>query len=531
MESWSTEGKSKKFFRKHVWGTLDMIRVIFTDKSTWKEVMKLDKKTGLDPENIKIRPIDGLPASENIFPGYWLWSKVTRNLSAIGYDTNTMYIASYDWRLTLDNLEKRDHYFSRLKSHIEGTTLGTGRKSVVIGHSMGSTVLYYFLKWVESPEGGNGGDQWVENHIEHFVNIGGALLGVPKALPSLLAGENRDILTMGKIAFSLFERFFCQSERMELFRNWASSAMMLPRGGNVIWGDENGAPDDDDSVTMDQGAKADKSLGTMISFAPAQPNVNLHHNPQPNQSLKQQASLANHTLEAAMDLLLDTASPEYASILQNNYSFSITTSKKQLEANDHIPRTWANPLETRLPNAPSLKVFCLYGVGIMTERSYLFGSHDYRKQLHEGDTTCQAYGDVADTTGSTSPVSLFIDTSITDHSQNIDKGVRLTNGDKTVPIVSNGYMCASSGGWTKHADLYNPGHSTIIGREYQNRDTKVPPRNRGAPTSARHVELLGNNDLLLDLLQIVSNHSERITSRAFSKIETVAQRISLEHQE
>jgi phospholipid:diacylglycerol acyltransferase len=59
MESWSTEGKSKKFFRKHVWGTLDMIRVIFTDKSTWKEVMKLDKKTGLDPENIKIRPIDG----------------------------------------------------------------------------------------------------------------------------------------------------------------------------------------------------------------------------------------------------------------------------------------------------------------------------------------------------------------------------------------------------------------------------------------------------------------------------------------
>lgn len=75
-----------------------------------------------------------------------------------------------------------------------------------------------------------------------------------------------------------------------------------------------------------------------------------------------------------------------------------------------------------------MKVFCLYGVGLMTERSYLFGSNDNRKQVHEGDTTCQVYGDVADTTGATSPVSLFIDTSITDHSQNIDKGVRLTNG-------------------------------------------------------------------------------------------------------
>ncbi|KAI8339213.1 phospholipid/diacylglycerol acyltransferase [Chlamydoabsidia padenii] len=527
MQSWSTRGKTKKFFRKHIWGTFDMIRILLTDKATWKEAMKLDEHTGLDPKDIKLRPVDGFAASERIFPGYWLWSKVIQNLSAIGYDSNNMYIASYDWRLALGNLEKRDHYFSRLKSHIEGTTQGTGRKSVVIGHSMGSTVLYYFLKWVESPEGGNGGDQWVENNIEHFVNIGGALLGVPKALPSLLSGENRDILTMGKVAFSVFERFLCQRERMELFRNWVSAAMMLPKGGNVIWGDENGAPDDE--IVTDGQSK--KVLGSLISFA----STGIHQQSMgknvSDNNQQYQTPLLNHTVEMAMDLFINTATPEYASILQNNYSFGITTSKKQLEANEHLPRTWSNPLEARLPNAPSMKVYCLYGVGIMTERSYVFGTNDVRKQVYENDNTCQTFGDVPDAAGTTSPMSLFIDTTITDHSQNIDKGVRLTNGDKTVPIISNGYMCAPSGGWVKHADLYNPGRSQVIGREYKNRDTKEPKANRGAPTSARHVEILGNTDLLLDILQIVSNHSEKVTSRTFSHIETIAQRVSLEHQD
>lgn len=63
--------------------------------------------------------------------------------------------------------------------------------------------------------------------------------------------------------------------------------------------------------------------------------------------------------------------------------------------------------------------------------------------------------------------------------------------------MSNGYMCAPSGGWTKHADLYNPGHSQVIGREYQDVETKQPAKNRGAPTTAKHVEILGNTHLLV----------------------------------
>ena len=57
-------------------------------------------------------------------------------------------------------------------------------------HFTGATVVLYFLKWVESPLGGEGGPNWVNEHIETFVNIGGPLLGVPKALSALLSGNS-----------------------------------------------------------------------------------------------------------------------------------------------------------------------------------------------------------------------------------------------------------------------------------------------------------------------------------------------------
>lgn len=40
--------------------------------------------------------------------------------------------------------------------------------------------------------------------------------------------------------------------------------------------------------------------------------------------------------------------------------------------NERDHRKWINPLETRLPKAPSLKIYCFYGVGKATERSYFY---------------------------------------------------------------------------------------------------------------------------------------------------------------
>ena len=83
------------------------------------------------------------------------------NLAVVNYDTNNLYLAPYDWRLSYYNLEERDGYFSKLKSTIESlkyvlnqviiltVTLFSlrkrqKRKTVVAAHSMGCTVRYNY---------------------------------------------------------------------------------------------------------------------------------------------------------------------------------------------------------------------------------------------------------------------------------------------------------------------------------------------------------------------------------------------------
>lgn len=59
IESWGTSEKFKNYYRKRIWGTYDMIQLIITNRSAWFELMKLDPKTGLDPEGIKLRATEG----------------------------------------------------------------------------------------------------------------------------------------------------------------------------------------------------------------------------------------------------------------------------------------------------------------------------------------------------------------------------------------------------------------------------------------------------------------------------------------
>jgi hypothetical protein len=49
-------------------------------------------------------------------------------------------------------------------------------------------------------------------------------------------------------------------------------------------------------------------------------------------------------------------------------------------------KTWYNPLESRLPFAPSMTMYALYGVGKPTERTYLFRKNAAAGSLREADT-------------------------------------------------------------------------------------------------------------------------------------------------
>ena len=81
----------------------------------------------------------------NIFFISWVWSRIIENLADVGYDGSRMTMMSYDWRLGYKHMEERDGYFTKLKHTIEAHYITSGDKVVVISHSMGGTVAYYFF--------------------------------------------------------------------------------------------------------------------------------------------------------------------------------------------------------------------------------------------------------------------------------------------------------------------------------------------------------------------------------------------------
>lgn len=71
----------------------------------WVEHMSLDNETGLDPPGVRVRSVTGLVAADYFAPGYFVWAVLIANLARIGYEEKTMYMASYDWRLSFQNTE------------------------------------------------------------------------------------------------------------------------------------------------------------------------------------------------------------------------------------------------------------------------------------------------------------------------------------------------------------------------------------------------------------------------------------------
>ena len=193
-----------------------MMRALIVDKKSWKRHIMLDKNTGLDPPGVKLRAAQGFDAADFFITGYWIWSKILENLATLGYDPTNAFTAAYDWRLSCTNLERRDGYFSRLRSHIEVAVAVKGEKVVLVSHSMGSQVLFYFFHWVEAP--GHGGPGWVDKYVDSWINISGSMLGALKGLPAVLSGEMKDTAQLNAFAVYGLEKFLGKDERCEIFR-------------------------------------------------------------------------------------------------------------------------------------------------------------------------------------------------------------------------------------------------------------------------------------------------------------------------
>lgn len=347
-----------------------------------------------------------------------------QNLAAIGYDNNNMHLAAYDWRLSFANLESRDHYFSKLKASLELNLRVTGEKNVLVAHSMGSSVVFYFFKWVESPLGGKGGPNWVNNHIHSFVNIAGPMLGVPKTLAAVLSGEVRDTAQLGVVSAYVLEKFFSRRERADLFRSWGGLSSMIPKGGNRVWGTVRGAPDDGTHDEEETLVKAKIANNEESPNATTKGKWGEHESPSFGAMLAfaEGSKMKHHTMDESMELLSKMAGDDYNRMLGLNYTVGAATTEAEMDKTDKLATSWANPLEARLPKAPDMKIYCLYGVGKSTERSYTYNRMsdlqsvilDHRSEEVE-DESAQA-------------PNIYIDTTVHDDKLGISYGVHQGDG-------------------------------------------------------------------------------------------------------
>ncbi|CCH41105.1 phospholipid:diacylglycerol acyltransferase [Wickerhamomyces ciferrii] len=467
IESWGLEGTkecpSQHHFRKRLWGSMYMLRTMFLDKACWLKHIMLDEETGLDPPGIKLRAAQGFESADFFMAGYWIWNKILQNLAAIGYEPNKMVTASYDWRLSYLDLERRDQYFSRLQQQCELRLATTGEKSVLVGHSMGSQIAFYFMKWVEA-EGnhfGNGGRDWVNKHIAAFIDISGSVLGAPKAIPALISGEMKDTVQLNTLAVYGLEKFFSRRERLDMLRTFGGVASMLPKGGDLIWGNLEGSIEDsqqNNSDTFGNFIRFEKEVGTFSS--------------------------KNLTMADSIDFVLDNSPEWFNRRTREHYSYGVASTPQELKENEKMFNKWSNPLEVPLPNAPDLKVYCFYGVGNPTERAYAFQEEE-NKDLSKLNVSIVLNGE--------------------------KPSVFFTDGDGTIPVLTHA-MCHK---W-KTSPNYNPGNSQVKIVEMKHDPDRFDIR--GGAKTAEHVDILGSAELNELVLKVASGRDDLITERVITNM-------------
>jgi len=158
----------------------------------------------------------------------------------------------------------------------------------------------------------------------------------------------------------------------------------------------------------------------------------------------------------------------------------------QVEPPEHV---WANPLAVPLPFAPQMQKYAFYGVGVQTDVAGVL----------EGEASPGANG-----------AEYSINVSATK-----DSGFFFGDGDYSCPVLTLGAMCQK--GWKD--DRRNPGRTPCTVKEYADRSegsrlfsrkamqSGVAETFRGGAASGDHVDLLGNHEMLKDLITIASGGS------------------------
>lgn len=467
LEVWDGEDCIRTYFRQRIWGTTSMFQSMMSDPECWLRHLALNATTGLDPlqsphynKSIRVRPSQGLESADFFLGGYWIWGLLIEALADIGYDYNSMYMASYDWRLAFGDMERRDRYFTRLRQQIETLVSLNDQKVVVVAHSMGGNVWHYFMQWVTHRHSRT----WVDRFVAAEVLVSSPLLGLPKAYYSMLTGDNRDFAAMGAGFSAVVNHYFGLSRRRDLWRTCSSLAYIMPIGGERVWGPPTA--------------------------------------PRPIVSMDGE----NLTAEQAYDLLgLPTALERIAPWLQKGIrrdrpavalseQLGVPSQEPISGSGNEVPEHfWANVLASPLPFAPSMRKYAFYGTGIPTEHAVVL------EEVGDDEETPR-YGIRKEATPNV--------------------GFFFGDGDYSCPTMTLGLMCIK--GWSDRSR--NPSGTPCTAKEYADKPTTLLAGGsiRGGPASGDHVDLLGNDELLKDVLAIASGGE--VPERVVSDIRDIAGR-------
>ncbi|KAL7578474.1 hypothetical protein ACA910_011543 [Epithemia clementina (nom. ined.)] len=755
LELWSTPHDcAKPYFRQRLWTAVASVQQLLTDRDCWRQHMKLDPSTGQDYRNeIKLRPAAGFGAIDYFLANYWVFGKLIQNLADVGYTPSNMAVEPYDWRLAYALLEERDGYFTQLQHRIQVLHETTGEKVVITSHSMGVLVVHYFLTWVTEQQHSGGHTNWVDEHVQAYINLAGTHLGVPKAVTALLSGEMSDTVMVFNPLANAVEHYFGRALRADLWQTWGSLWSMFPKGGNRLWGsavdlencgttgtgtgpgtggetgggesskfnvssksppsknrdnssdddtkndnaddaddmdsdkkkseqeqeqrklnrwndpfcaatvldevwendDMDDNDDDDEEIDFDHDDPLDRFFGSVAGFSPflaiADPSTleaianyddllwlqsnssstssatatsddhsnssSVNNNENDIGTKKNVADIKacqallgndsvdndgggggpkvttpivghheggskattdddNETNEATTttsgdnycpapwsrlpDFVLEdrdlsvTAVMKYLQTrglkqgLRNAELFSLYNEKQEQDDGVHVldhddkkkqqqqqqqkdkkktkkdkqderQKAWHDATQTPLPNAPNLKIYCLYGINKPTERAYYYKLHPL---LVDDSTDNDPDGDPW----------FILDTDINIPEQNVHYGIKYSNGDGSVPLLSLGYVCVDA--WTRpngarRGPNLNPGQAAVYTREYPHLpESTLEDPFRSGPKSGDHVDFLGNVDMTTDLLRIVTDFEASTTvnqNQIHSNIVEISQQV------
>jgi len=281
------------------------------------------------------------------------------------------------------------------------------------------------------------------------------MLGAAKGVPAVLSGEMKDTAQLNR------------------FGAMPGISSMLPKGGDAVWGNLTWAPDDVPGQTV--------SYGSFIKFSK-------ENHTQPH---------ANLSMSGSLEYLLENSDTWFRDMILKSYSHGVAQTKAEVEANEQIPPKWVNPLESRLPYAPSLKIYCFYGIGKPTERSYYFSANK----------------------DPFSRLNVSIDTAI--NGGGSDRGVVTGEGDGTVSLLSAGYMCSK--GWK--LKRFNPAGIKIKTYEMPHQPEGFDIR--GGPNTGDHVDILGRQKLNELVLRVAAGDGDSIQENIESDIVNISERVKI----